>query len=80
MTMVMAEYWPAWYLLNSRSLTLGLEEVVEENNHLMQVTDKLQSIPEINSTLQLHSDSTVHKCHSQTNTKITQNMPAYTTV
>jgi len=52
---MVAEYWPDCYLLNSRSLTLGLEEAEEENNHLMQVTDKLQTVPEI--SVQLLSDS-----------------------
>ena len=33
---MLSEYWPACYLLNSRNLTLVLEEAEEENNQLMQ--------------------------------------------
>ena len=33
---MVAEYSPTGYSLNSRRLTLGLEEAVEENNHLIQ--------------------------------------------
>ena len=42
-----AENWPACYLLNLGNLSLGLEEAEE-----CRVTDKLQTISEISSTLQ----------------------------